>query len=341
MSKSTHFMKLKQINVEMIKTALKEQEYSTKSSIAHTTGLSVATCGNILKELLVTEEVFEIDFEASTGGRPARRFVYNENFANVVALFPRIEGDVKSISCAVSNMLGEYVYEKSTPYSDITIKEIDETIEMLLRKFPNIKVIALGIPGVVHKGKIGFCDFDKLVEFPIKSYLNEKYQLEIVVENDMNSTALGFYKKISEEKPESMAYIYFPKDSLSGAGIIVNGQIIKGHSNFAGEVAYLPLKNRMEAQRPIQKYPAQFADLVSKMIASINSVINPEHIVLTGYYFNDTLIELIKVALTEFTPSDHMPELFCEDDIHDSYIYGLTSMGLNKLSCRIEIVERH
>ncbi|WP_105615332.1 ROK family protein [Vallitalea okinawensis] len=333
-------MKLKEINTELVKSVLKKQDYCTKSSIAKATSLSVATCGNILKELIATGEVLEIDLKPSTGGRPARRFVYNENYAYVAVLYARKEGDYKSLTCVVSNMIGIHVYETYLELEDISIKEFDDAIHMLLKLYPNIKVLGIGIPGVVRQGIIDICDFKKLSGEPLQQHLEKKFNLQVIIENDVNSTAYGFFHRTQYTDAESMVYIYYPIDENPGAGIIVNGQILLGQSNFAGEVSFLPLGVNPKNQSDIQKNKELFADLVAKTIMSINCVINPKSIILSGFCFTEQMIESIKTLLHLLSPKGHLPELIIEDDIHDSYIYGLTSMALTKLSCNIQLIEK-
>lgn len=340
MSKSTHFMKLKQINIDMVKDVLKASEYSTKMSIAKETGLSVATCGNILSELLVTGEAIELDLEASRGGRPARRFIYNENFASVAAVYFRKEGDMESMVCVISNLLGEAIFEKSIEEVNLTMDTIESTIDQLVSDFPNLRVLALGIPGVVHQGNIGYSHFESLAYFPLEEKLMEKYDLLVIAENDMNSTAVGFYNSYVKDKPESLAYLYYPKDGISGSGIIVNGKVVKGHTNFAGEISYLPLGLDYDSQRKVQNNNEAFAEYVSKVIASVNGVINPQKVVLCGYYFTPPLTEMVEETLKDWIPEAHLPELIFETDIHNSYLSGLTHMALEQLRCNIEIVEK-
>lgn len=338
---TTNSMKLKQINIEIVKSTLKLEKYSTKTSIASATGLSVATCGNILKELLLTGEVLEIDLKPSTGGRPSRRFVYNENYAYVAIIYARKEGTYNSLSCVVSNMIGVNVYETYIEHNDITIKEFEYAIEMLLNLYPNIKVLGIGIPGVVRQGIIGICDFKNLCNLPIEEHLSKKYKLMVVAENDVNSTALGFYSRTQYKNTESLAYIYYPVDGNPGAGIIVSGEILCGQTNFAGEVSFLPLGISLEEQGKIQYNSHHFSELVAKTIMSINCIINPKSVVLSGYRFSEQLIESIRSLLCSLTPADHIPKLIFEEDIHNSYIYGLTSMTLEKLSCSIKIIEKN
>ncbi len=340
MSKSTHFMQLKQINVDAVKDALKANDYSTKNSIAQETGLSIATCGNILSELLASGEAKEIDLDASSGGRPARRFVFNKDFTHVATVYFRREGDQDSMVMTVSNLVEEVVYEKSIERTSFDLPQIEDHIQQILTRFPKISVLALGIPGVVHKGQVGYSHFDALNQVPLEAHLQAKFDVKIILENDMNATALGFYHSYAKETPETIAYVYFPKDNISGAGIIVEGNILRGHTNFAGEVSYLPLGLDYPAQRAVQQDPDAFSTFVVGMIASINGVINPQRVVLSGYYFKEALNRQIQDKLEASIPHPHVPDLLYEADIHVNYIRGLTALALDQLRASIKIVQR-
>lgn len=343
MSQSTHFMKLKQINVDLVKEVLKKDAFSTKTSLAKQTGLSVATCGNILAELLLSGEVIEIDAGASTGGRPARRFVYNENYASIAALFFRKEGDFEYMYCVVSNLLGQPIFEKTIEGTHLSLETIKSTMDMVISKHPNMKVLALGIPGVIHQGKVGFSNLDFLSYMDLdalEAYFIDRYDLLVISENDQNCIASGYYHSKIEDRTESLAFLYYPKDRASGAGIILGGKVLHGASNFAGEISFLPLSVGINDQKKVQSDPAQFAKYVCKVIACINGIVNPKTIVLSGYYFKEPLASKITAMLARWIPKGHLPNIKFENDIQTYYLGGLIHLALEELKCKIEIVER-
>lgn len=156
---SNNALRVKRINIELVKNTLKTMEYGTKSSIASVTGLSVATCGNILNELLQTGEVIETELEEPNGGRPARRYKFNADYSYIVCLYVKTEGGVNSLTYGIANLIGEVIEEKTMILDLIDYDVIDNQIEELIEKHGNIKAIGIGIPGVVHKGVIGVCGF--------------------------------------------------------------------------------------------------------------------------------------------------------------------------------------
>lgn len=83
---------IKQINTELIKSTLKLLKHATKPLLANETGLSLATCNTILNELLLTGEVIAVELEASNGGRPATRFMYNADSSYIAYIYKKAEG---------------------------------------------------------------------------------------------------------------------------------------------------------------------------------------------------------------------------------------------------------
>lgn len=330
---------LKMLNMEKAKRCLKSGKPYTKISLASESGLSVATCGNILKDLLGSGEVTETVKADSTGGRPSRQFVYNEDFSYVLALYARKERSLESIYCCVSNLVGRQVYENRTIHDQITIEDINEIVSSTVNKYPNIKALSIGVPGVVKEGKTGFCDFTSLNYLDIKAYFEDRYNMKTAVLNDVNSCALGYYSRHKPSKSHNIAYIYYPDGGDPGAGVIINGDIVIGSSNFAGEVAYLSHRTMCDnPQRPADE--TNFTEDVLRTILAVNCIINPQTIVLSGYQFNDTNIREIKKLSQSYIPKGHAPNITVEPDIHDSYINGLTSLALEELTYNYKLVER-
>lgn len=338
--KKTNTMQLKQLNIELIRKELQHKKSGTKASIAKGTQLSIATCGNLLKVLIARGEVIEVDLKPSNGGRPARHFVYNENYAFVACLYPRKEGAYTNITCIVANMLGDIVFETYMEHEDVSLNELDMAIQQLLHHYKDIKVLSIGVPGVVENGVVGICDFPKLSNQSIGSYFQNKYDLTTIMENDVNATALGYYRSNGFEDTQAIAYLYYPVAGNAGSGLMVNGKILSGQTRFAGEIAFMPLGIPFEDQGSLQKDLPKFIDFVSKTISCICCVINPTSVVLSGYCFNDQLIHAIEKKLVDYLPLPHLPEISFEEDIRDHYVAGLISAGLEQLSCHLAIVEK-
>ena len=333
-------IRVKQVNVELIKTALKALKFGTKLTLANVTGLSVATCGNILNELLERGEVIEADLEQPNGGRPARRFIYNANYSYIACIYVSNEGGIYRTIHAVTNLIGEIIEEHSVEVEIINYEVIDNLIEKLIYNYENIMAIGIGVPGLVHRGVIVACDMEELVDIPLATRLKAKYNLEITVENDMNLIVYGFYKKQNYDEVKTIAVVIFPRDNCSGAGIMVDGHIIRGNTNFAGEVSYLPFDISRGEQIKQLNNVDNVSPLMVKTIVSIIAVINPETIVVTGNLIRLDMLEKFSNGCRATIPQEHMPQIIIQENMQDDYINGLISITLESLTCDIQLMEK-
>lgn len=302
---------------------------NTKAGIAVSTGLSQATCNTILNELVSTGEAVELEKEAYGGGRPAKRFKYNGDFGTVICLY--IDNDSKKpvLSYAVVNLLGIIKEEHTRQKNSIYYTTIEELVGELISKYKNVKAVAVGIPGVVIKRKvIDICDIESLANFPLAEKLQNKFGIKVTLENDMNLTSLGYYQQHSDTKDTSIVVLNFLKDNCPGSGIIINGNIICGHTNFAGEISYLPFGYNANAL----KERKDIIDSVYKTICSMTAIINPATIMVTGGLTSQDMIEEIRSNCLKIIPKLHMPNIVYQQSIHDYYIKGLTAMAFEGLS---------
>lgn len=333
-------IRVKQVNVELVKTALKALKSGTKVTLANATGLSVATCSNILNELLERGEVIKTDLEQSNGGRPARRFMYNANYSYIACFFVTNEGDRQRVIYAVVNLIGEIIEQQTVEVAVLNYEVIDSLVEDLIVHYENITALGIGVPGIVNKGFIVSCDIKELADIALADRLKEKYNLEVTVENDVNLIAYGFYQKQKYEEDKTIAVVIFPRDNCSGAGIMVDGHIVRGNTNFAGEVSYLPFDISRDEQIRQLNLVEEVSPLMIKTIVSIIAVINPETIVITGNLVQLDMLNQFYHGCEAIIPHAHMPQIVIEENMQGDYMHGLISITLESLSCDVQLIEK-
>ncbi|MBD2871112.1 ROK family protein [Paenibacillus arenilitoris] len=338
---SHNTVQLKKMNVELVKNTLKSIGVGTKASIARLTGLSVATCGTILNELLRTGEVTESDPEETSGGRPAKLYRFNADYGCVACLFIRTEGGIHSIAYAVANLIGEVAEEKTLFFDSIDEGTIYGLLDAVVEQHSSVKAIGIGIPGVVQGGSIGICDVAALAGKPLGPRLKERYGVEITIDNDMNLTVYGFYTGQNFEEQKTFAVVTFPKDHYPGAGFIVDGRILNGTTNFGGEVSYLPFGMSREEQLKLLRSGGDgFVPLVVKTLVSVIAILNPAAIALTGDLLRPDLLQMVSEETMKEIPKAHMPELFIQKDTRQEYVNGLISVTLESLTYSLQLVEK-
>ena len=324
---------VKSCNVKIIKTALKEIPKGTKTTISRNTGLSVATCNTILNELATTGEILEVDSEYSNFGRPAKVYKFNENYCYISCIYMSYENKENILNYAVMNLLGNVIEEQSMVKECIDYDEIENLVRVLMVRHENIEAIGIGIPGVVtKKNVIDSCDIEELANCDLAERLTDKFGKPVVIENDMNSIAYGFYKGQEYEEVTSIAVVAFLKDNWPGSGIIIDGHIARGNTNFAGEVSYLPFDCTHDEQKECLKDKVKSIQIIAKTLCSLVAIINPETIVMTGTILTEEILEEICKLVSEVIPTKHIPQIRLEANTNKYYLDGLSSMTLEYLN---------
>ncbi|GIP23541.1 ROK family protein [Paenibacillus sp. J22TS3] len=333
-------MRVKQMNLELVRQALKSMKQGTKSMVAQATGLSVATCGNMLNELLDTGELFELDLEESSGGRPAKLYQYNVNFSYIACMMIQAGVEAHSLTYRVANLAGETISEGSLEAAQMNAGVIEKEVDRLLSLYPQIRAVGIGVPGAVYEGVINLCDIPELVNVPLMDHLHEKHNIGVLIENDMNSTVYGFYRKQEYDEEKSVAVATFVEGSFPGAGIMVDGHIHRGNTRFAGEISFLPFGMSREEQLRQLHNRDTFPHLSAWAISSLIAVMNPETIALTGSLIQPPDVQMIRLECLKYIPEMHMPHLTLLEHPEEDYMYGLITMTLESLSYSLQLVEK-
>lgn len=333
-------MRVKKMNQELVRQAFKTMKQGTKSMVAQSTGLSVATCGNILNELLDSGELLELGMEESSGGRPARLYRYNEDFSYIACIIIRAGVNIHSLTYTVANLAGETVEEGYQEKDRIDLAVMDQLVDHLIGQFPQIRAVGIGVPGAVNQGVINTSEIQELINVPLESSIREKHEVEVIMDNDMNLTVYGFYQKQEYDEEKSVAVATFIEGCFPGAGMIVDGHIHRGSTRFAGEIAFLPFGMSNEELFGQLHNRNTFHSLAGKAVSSLIAVMNPEMIALTGSLVKPADVDLIRLECLKYIPEMHMPMLTLLEHPEEDYMYGLVKITLESLSYSVQLVEK-
>jgi hypothetical protein len=320
---------MKQKNIVLVTETLKSLVSATKAEIAAHTGLSLPTCGTILNDLCAQEEVLEESLEESRGGRPAQRYTYNQDYFNVLSIYAEGSKECAVIAYSVRSATGKMIEEGSDSFQAITVENFVDYIQQRINTHPNIQVIGVGLPGVVVNGHVFSCDLSVFEGVSITERLQEKFGVFVQAGNDMNYTAFGFYRNNCRNEQAPVAYIYMPEGHCAGCGIVIAGKMLRGATQFAGEVSKLPFyKDIDENTREIDPE----TDVINKLnnvIASLIAVINPVTIALSGDAIKKETFAAVKSYLQQNFHQDHLPTFVLRDNIDADYHYGITEYTLD------------
>ncbi len=323
---------VKKMNEHAIRQALQGLNKGTVSMIAATTGLSVATCSNLLKKMVASDEVLDMGLEESSGGRPAVCYQYNPDFAYIACIVIELDIDIVSFRYTIVNLdLEEVETDVQQLQQQMKVHLLLELIDSLLLRFPQIKAVGIGVPGAVNEGVINISDIDELVHVPLESMIRERHPIEVTIENDMNLLALGFHRKQGYSDAMSVAVMAFDEAMFPGAGMIVNGHMLNGNTHFAGEISFLPFQRSREQLFNDLHDRSTMPTVVGQALTSLIAILNPAAVALTGRLIRTEDIERIRQQCLLYIPEMHMPKLMLLQQPQTDYVYGLMLRSLENL----------
>lgn len=169
--------------------------------------------------------------------------------------------------------------------NNISIQDIYDVLDTLILQYPDIEIIGMAIPGIIHDGLLSSSYIDDIENNDIEKAFSEKYTQKIMMTNDVNAAAVGYYA--SQKKYQTFMLLFQPISLGAGAGIIVDGKLMSGAHNFAGEVLYLPLSLSQDKSE-LNSTPEGALELVSKTILSSMCIVDPQAIILFSDLITNT-----------------------------------------------------
>ncbi|WP_460277074.1 ROK family protein [Clostridium sp. CTA-5] len=331
---------LKRVNISLILEFIRNNRSASRTEIVKGTGISQTTVGKLLSELQSSNDIINIGLDKSSGGRRAERYSLNKNKSYVLSIIINGEYLIYNLVNSIGNIIESNKIETNELLDKVII---DDLIDSFIKNNKDIKAIGICVPGVISKnGYLSGRTFSELKEIDINRHIQEKYNIPVFLENDLNSAALGFLdeyvnnQKSNAKECLNMVYINFNKLG-AGAGIIINNKLVKGKDNFAGEIGFIKFGNQ-QVNELLKNKPndKEYIEIVVNIISAINFIINPSLIVLGGNDFRYNLIEEIKKNYKENNIKTEI--CIAKDDIDISF-KGINKMLLNLIDNNIKLVK--
>ncbi|MGI6149498.1 MAG: ROK family protein [Firmicutes bacterium] len=319
-----NMLDVKQVNAEVVLWELWALRTASVKELSQRTGLSFATVASILSGFVETGEVVLGGRLSGTGGRPSQAYVFNAEFAHILALSAQVRNGTHLIRSSVGTLYGETIATNEKSFDQIELISFETMVDAALQAHPKIKVAAFALPGVVRAGRVLVNDYPALEGIDFPGHFRERYGLLGVAGNDVNAALAGY--AVNSEPAPVVAALYFPRQFNPGAAVMVDGKIVEGALGYAGEVSLLPIDvdwKRIDYYRPQEIGPA-----LARLVAVFCAIVNPSRVVLYGDFFT----EETRRAVTQNIPSSGVnrifPELVYDRDLDRDIIAGLFSQAI-------------
>lgn len=198
----------------------------------------------MLNELIAEGLVVEKGFAPSSGGRRPLMYSLKSGMYYVVAV--ALDQFVARI--VVMDMQNAFVtevekFELPLVKDDQSMQKLTTRINGLIEssKIPREKFIGIGIgmPGFIDTNKGINYTIPYLSEQSLTEYISGQTNLPVYVDNDSSLIALAELRFGAAVRRKNVMVINIGWGV--GCGLILNGEIFRGHNGFAGEFSHIPL----------------------------------------------------------------------------------------------------
>jgi len=214
------------------------------SDVSTRVKMSLPLTTKVLNELVEEKYIVETGFAPSTGGRRPLMYSLRPDALYIVAvamdqLFTRI---------VIVNMQRRQVTEvekfechldKNPGVRDRLIERIDEHINLSGIGKEEIAGIGISMPGFVDTKKGINYSFLETGDISLAQYISDRTGIQTFIENDSSVIALAEFRFGAARNKKTAMVINLGWGI--GLGMILNGELFRGHNGFAGEFSHLPL----------------------------------------------------------------------------------------------------
>ncbi|UOG77455.1 ROK family protein (plasmid) [Hymenobacter tibetensis] len=206
-------------------------------------GKSLPIINRLITELISEGTVIEHGYALSTGGRRPLMYSLKPDLQYIVAV-----GMDQLITRIVlldmrNNPVGEIErLELRLAYNADALQQLTSHLAAFITKsgIPKEKIVGIGV------GMPGFVDVTKGVNHSylktdnsIVSYIEEELGIPVLIDNDSSLVALAELKMGAARDKQNVMVLNISWGT--GLGMIMNGELFRGHNGFAGEFSHIPL----------------------------------------------------------------------------------------------------
>ena len=130
----------------------------------------------------------------------------------------------------------------------------------------------------------------------MKAWLEERFKIPVICENDMNLLAFGAVRDETISDGANAAALAYYSCVSCGAGVVADGRILRGSTNFAGEISHLA-----------KELP--FREQLIFHLCSVIVMTNPSVVILVGDRISENLVSEAALILSQKLPQPHIPRL--------------------------------
>jgi predicted NBD/HSP70 family sugar kinase len=248
---------VRHINEVRILNGLYRLEAATRADLARELGLMRSTVGNLVAGMIDQGLVSETAAIGPIGPVAARRSGRPGQFVKLNPAHSAFIGadiGVGHLSVVAVDLRGSVcesrtiVHEPASGDAEATIGALATLVRAVMKRLPRGQIlqgICVTVPGLVdHEGVVLRAPLLRWNAVPVQRLLRAqlKFAGKLTSENDANAFAAAeLYGRTTTVDTDAL-FVYL--DAGVGAGMVVDGKLLRGHSGYAGEIGHIHLGER-------------------------------------------------------------------------------------------------
>jgi predicted NBD/HSP70 family sugar kinase len=266
---------LRRINAGVVLDALRTRAEMSVSELVGRTDLSRPTVDAAVVDLVRLGLATGVDGDQGRAplprrGRPARRFRFRADAGHVLG----VDIGEEDVHVAVTNLDGDIKAERSRVVRlESTRRQRLQVVRTTVKAAmaaadvvpADLLVAVAGSPGIVDPaaGRVTFCTaMPDWSDFDLAELLGQAFGCAVLVENDANLAAVGeSWRGVAHQ---CRNVVFFLLGARIGAGLLVDGRLVRGHGGGAGELGFLDLWEESRTNRG--EVAAASSELVSELV---------------------------------------------------------------------------
>lgn len=238
---------VREINLAVIMNHLRTNAPISRAALADATGLNKTTVSSLVTELIERQFVQEIGLASPSSGRPAILLKLNPTAGFILSC----EIGVDFIKVICTNFAPEIIwrYEEQIDPSigqrailDRALMIINQGVAAGNQACGTLLGMAIGVPGLVDQstGALLFAPNLGWKDLPIRSIVQESFDVPLFVNNEANLAALGEHYFGAAQGIDEVLYISASRVGLGG-GLIHFGNVFGGVTGVGAEFGHMTM----------------------------------------------------------------------------------------------------
>ncbi|MCT4706173.1 ROK family transcriptional regulator [Enterobacteriaceae bacterium H11S18] len=238
---------LRRMNASVVLNVIRQNSPLSRAQIAKLTGITKATVSEIVSDLLDEKIIYESGF-SETGGLGRKGVLVNFDPDHGLGIGIDLGGT--KITFSLFNLNAEILAQHQEPTYPVTtriefIDRFSASIQAFIEYYQvpreKLRVMGIATPGIVNhlsgvvlEGSPNLPEWDNI---PLAAELTSRLNIRVILENDIRAALVGEMWRGKCRHVHSAALIGI--GTGLGAALLVDGKIIRGVNNAAGEIGYM------------------------------------------------------------------------------------------------------